>query len=166
MPRRTLTIDDRKLFDKALRAIDGVDGSFVEIGINEKEGSERHPGNPSDGRQSRTSTATVAEVAFFNEYGTSKIPERSFIRSTVDEKRARFERIRDRQLNLLVQGKTSVQRGLDTLGFDIQQAIRNKIITLSSPPNAPSTQRIKGFNNPLIDSQRMLNSITFKTTVK
>lgn len=156
------TTDDRERFDKILKDMSKLDSSFVTIGVNTKEGEQVHPGNISDGRGNDASNTTVAEVAFYNEFGTARIPQRSFIRSTVDEKRISFESLRNDLLNKIIVGRMSVTKGLTALGFRIQQEIRNKIITMKTPPNKPSTVKAKGFNNPLIDSERLLNSITFK----
>lgn len=156
----TKTIDKREKYDAIRKKFSELNSAYVDIGVNEKQGVVMHPGSDSV----TGSDVTVAEVAFFNEFGTSVAPERSFIRSTVDEKRRDFERLRDDLLTSIADNKIGVNAALTRLGFRISQEIKSKIIKLRTPPNAPSTIAKKGFNNPLIDSHLLLNSIDFQTS--
>lgn len=167
---KIVTTDKRKKFDTILRKFGELDGSFVTIGVHKKEGAQDHPGNPSQGRPSGNDPASIAEVAFFNEFGFTLrtghvVPARSFIRAAVDEKRAKIEEVRDRQLNRVIVGRTSVAQGLKVLGFRIKSEIKNKMLRGPFHPNRPSTVARKGANKPLIDSTRMLRSIEAEVTV-
>lgn len=154
----TKTTDKREKFDAIKRDMKILDGSSVMVGVTNP--NLNHPG------KGNSRSNTVAEVAFFNEFGTARIPERSFIRSTMDEKRSEFEATRDRLLNLVVDQRIDVKTALTALGFRVSQEIKAKIVRLNSPPNAPSTIAKKGFNNPLIDTRFMLNSIDFKVDIE
>lgn len=95
-----------------------------------------------------------------NEFGarTSKnvvIPERSFVRSTynknVKKVAKRFTQIAESISN----GSYDVIRKLKLIGLEQEAAIKQTIVDLKYPPNAPSTIRAKGSSNPLIDTGEM-----------
>lgn len=103
-----------------------------------------------------------AEVAFHNEFGTKDIPERSFIRSTADENRARYVGLMKGETNKIIAGKSTVKVSLEKVGMIAQGNVRKKIKTLRTPPNAPATIKAKGSSNPLIDTSTMLKSIDYE----
>lgn len=156
MAKTNKTIDKDMGAKKIIQESSRLKGSFVNVGVHQAEGSENYEG---------TST-TVAEVAFWNEFGTVTAPERSFIRSTIDENRAELERITAKLLDQVLEGKIDTKKALDKLGFKIETLIKKKILDLNDPPNAPSTVARKGFNNPLVDSRRLWRSIAFETVMK
>ena len=53
---------------------------------------------------------------------------------------------------------------LQMMGELLAGQLRASIIAMKSPPNAPSTIRKKGFDDPLIDTGHMLNSVDFEIT--
>lgn len=180
MAGQVYTIDNRKNFDKIVSQLGILDDTNVTIGVHEGKakgasfaGSVRHPGNPEDGRRNKRGDSTIAEIAFFMEFGvtgagrgrSTDIDERPFIRSTVDKKRKDFESLRDRLLNDIVLKNAGVNQSITKLGFVIQEEIKNTIVTLREPPNEPSTVKAKRANNPLIDSTRLLRSIGYTVNV-
>lgn len=149
-----MTVEDRDLgyakFVEAITRMADYDDPNVTVGIHADQGSD------------------LIVYAATNEFGSDdgRIPERSFLRSTVDEKRDEyFDELAD-GIGKVLDGKgsnlTSVFRrvGARAAG-DVQEKIRN----LSSPANAPSTIEKKGSSNPLIDSGRMRASVTFKVNL-
>ena len=130
-------------------------GSHVSIGVHETEGSETYPNG-----------AKVSEVAFWNEYGTVTAPERSFIRSTVDENRRMLNELTKKLLVKITKGDLTTEKALEKLGFLIQTKIQKKILELNDPKNAPRTIAAKGFNNPLVDSRRLWRSIAYQVVLK
>lgn len=79
------------------------------------------------------------------------IPARSFIRSTMDMRRAFYEALAQRQWNSVLDGHRDVEQALALIGEQVQGDIQNTIVALSDPPNAPATIRAKGSENPLVD---------------
>ena len=116
----------------------------------------------------------MQELAAVHEFGTTKagkkknitIPERSFIRTTMDEKRGQLNTLTDKLLVQVTLGQFKMKRALQILGEFIETSIKRKITILQDPGNAPSTVAKKGSSNPLIDTGRMRNSIRHKTVVK
>lgn len=98
--------------------------------------------------------------------GTTKpheiiIPARSFIRSTMDMNREQYNIQAKREWNAILDGPKTMQQALSALGLLIEGDIRNTVITLRNPPNAPSTIRAKGSDNPLVNIGTLAASIRF-----
>ena len=104
---------------------------------------------------------SIAEYAAFNEFGTRTIPERSFIRSTADSERRKWNSALDKMLTEVIEGKRSLDNGLGIVGLLTERDIKRTIRNLSEPANAQTTIEIKGSSNPLIDTGTMLNSIRY-----
>jgi hypothetical protein len=109
---------------------------------------------------------SVVQVAYWNEFGNERIPERSFIRSTWDEKRREWLDGSKQLMQSIVLGQLTPELALNKIGFKIATEYQNKIVTLMEPPNAPSTVARKPNvgNNPLINSRKMLRSVGFQVT--
>jgi hypothetical protein len=105
---------------------------------------------------------TNAELAVIHEYGTDKIPERSFMRSTFDRLRPNYEAMVAKLAGRVVDGKMPLAKLLDLVGLKIENDIRRAVKTGPGiePPNAPSTIRRKGSSRPLIDTAQMINALT------
>lgn len=99
-----------------------------------------------------------------NEFGTEDIPERSFLRSTVDKNRAKYEASLARVAGHLADGKGArgrAERELQKLGLTAVGDVQQQIVDIKDPPNAASTIAAKGSSNPLIDTGRMRQSVSF-----
>lgn len=106
---------------------------------------------------------TQAEVAFYNEYGTSKgIPERPFIRTTADENADKYAKRMKKEVTAIFEQKSTVERSLERVGLLAQGHVRKKIKAIKSPPNTSKTIKAKGSSNPLIDTSAMLKSIDYE----
>jgi ABC-type Fe3+-hydroxamate transport system substrate-binding protein len=150
MAKVTITTTEKDLGYKSIMAsIKESKGSFVDVGV--------FGGTTPEG-------STIAQVAVANEFGTSRIPERSFMRSTVDENQRQLVLdLQNAQITAALTGK-SAETVLKKLGVKIEGLIKTKIRDLKYPPNAPSTQLQKGgVDNPLINRGEMRAAITNKT---
>lgn len=106
----------------------------------------------------------VRIYASANEFGTRNgdIPERSYIRSAVEDNAALIDQKSDRLWGQIIDGTMTKQQGLQEMGEFIQRLITRRITTLRMPPNAPSTIARKKSSNPLIDTGRLRASIRFE----
>lgn len=104
-----------------------------------------------------------------NEFGSGNIPERSFLRSTYNENykdvAKDFVKIHNailRKAKLLDRssGNHKVLSKLKLIGLKQEAAIRRKIVTLRTPPNAESTIIKKKSSNPLIDTGELRISVS------
>ncbi len=100
----------------------------------------------------------VAQVGFWNEYGTSKAPERPFLRGWREsEKKEINSKVEDIK-NAIFTGK-NVDSELKEIGEWGKGRVSKYITDLQTPPNAPSTIAKKGKNDPLVDTGRMRDSV-------
>ncbi|WP_448510324.1 hypothetical protein [Immundisolibacter sp.] len=128
--------------------------SFVTIGVHEKEGSSNKKN--SDGQ------LKVIDVATFHEFGTTTIPERSFIRANDKENFQKYKNmIREIKDKIIFENMT-IKQGLGLLGEQIRADIQAKIRSGIAPELEESTIRRKGSSIPLIDTGQLINSIIYK----
>lgn len=136
-------------------------GGAVDIGIFGDQGSE------------------AVIIAATNEFGTDiagpqkniKIPQRSFLRAGVDEKKSDIADKLDKGKNQIVRGKMTTERFLKGLGIYIADKIIVERIKRSKEwavPNAPATIEKKTVagkvgDQPLIDTTtNILQRITYR----
>jgi hypothetical protein len=142
-------------YAKIVRGLVQANGIQVTVGIHGDEAAySRGSGEP----------ATVPQIASFQEFGTTRIPERSFLRSTVDEKTDDWVRFTNRLLKRLTALVMDVPQVLNLLGVRMQSDVQKKIRALRTPPNAPSTIARKKSSNPLIDTGRLIQSVTYQVS--
>jgi len=61
----------------------------------------------------------------------------------------------------MIDGQINAEKALERLGVFVTGLVRDKIRTISTPPNKPQTIRRKGSSNPLIDTGQARQSIQF-----
>lgn len=113
-------------------------------------------------------TTYVADYAIANEYGIGHIPERSFLRSTIDEKQDEWSKLMSNIFMDVAQGKRNAEKELYKIGAIARKDIIAKIDSNINPPNAPSTLKKKGKrkNKTLIDHGVLRSSIEARITTK
>lgn len=94
--------------------------------------------------------------------GNIVIPERSFMRSTFDEKERDWAKFMESRLKKVLNFQMTVEQMYDQVGAKAVSDIQKKIRDLRDPPNAESTIEKKGSSNPLIDSGDMRRRVTWK----
>ena len=99
----------------------------------------------------------VAQVAFWNEYGTTRTPSRPFFRTMIAQKSAKWG---DNVARVLKANNYDVARTLDITGEKIIEQLQDSIINGGWQGNAESTIAIKGFDKPLVHDAIMLRGIT------
>jgi hypothetical protein len=143
--------------ERVTRAGEGVEklakskGAMLKIGI--LSGTGEHP-NADHGQ-------TVAEIAWWNEFGTRNIPERPFLRPALRENLLAYGRIIEAALKAVLTGKLSRDQGLGILGERAKRDVVNKITVLSDPPNAEATIDAKGSSSPLVDTGALRQHINW-----
>ena len=152
---KPITTDVDKGRKRILKTFGRMKGSNVTVGV--------HVGEPA-----YATGVSVQDVAVWNEFGTKKIPERSFLRSTFDENMPKWRRRHRKHLLQVVLRRMTLEQALRKLGFEMQTEVQNKIETMRTPPNAPSTIKQKPTigDNPLINSRKMKRSIKAKVHIK
>jgi hypothetical protein len=122
----------------------------VDVGILSSEGKHED------------SALSVAQIGFWHEFGTVKIPERSFIRSTIDGQSKDIKKVASNQYKKVLDGKITTAEGLGILGAFSAGLIQEKFTNNDWTPNSERTQEMKGSSAPLIDTGQLRQSISFK----
>lgn len=112
------------------------------------------------GKDGQPTGTTVAEIYWWNEFGTSRIPERPTLRPTFAKEKVKYQlilaRISSRAMN---EPGYNLRQAMGKLGEVAQQDIQKAIVELKTPPNAQSTIDNKGSDNPLVDTGQLVSSI-------
>jgi len=124
-----------------------------------RNGAVVHAGVPADKPRDGGGPSNL-DVALLNEFGTSTIPERSFIRSTFDEQRPRIEAALRKLGQLAMRQGSKHDALLVAYGQFLVGLIRKKITDGVPPPNAQSTIDRKGSSKPLVDTGQLRKAIT------
>lgn len=135
-----------------LRRLAAADGTEVEVGFFEGDtyGSENH-------------NLPVAAVAAYNEFGTTLNPTRPFMQETFED-RGNQRKISEAFVKIastLIGSKRGVKGQFTSLGAMVRDMMK---ISIEDYPgsNSPRTIARKGFNDPLKDTGKLLNSVRFK----
>lgn len=140
--------------DHGFRAIVGdlrkLDGKTVSAGILRDAGKSKK-GVP------------IAEYAIYNEYGTSRIPSRPFVRIASDENKDAWHAVAEAGIDRIIAMQGSVNDCCKKVGERMRDDIKKVIGNKSKlAPNAPSTVRRKGHDKPLIDTGLMKSKVNYR----
>jgi hypothetical protein len=105
----------------------------------------------------------VAQVAQWNEEGSSDNPPRPFMRVGFGGvlRAGKLDKNIASAITRIAEGESPMQ-SLKILGPVFVNEMRQQIIDWDSPPNSPKTVELKGFNDPLRDTDTMLNSVDYR----
>lgn len=147
----SIKVEKRRLGELTNR-LQELDGTEVEAGFFEEAryGPENH-------------NLPVAQVAAYNNFGTSFNPTRPFMDNTFEDNMNQLHMgigVKKVFIAALTNGR-STQRMLRVLGETIADLMREEIDDYPGS-NSPSTIARKGFNDPLYDTGKMLESVRFK----
>lgn len=148
---------DTKVWDRLKKDLNSNSGLELKVGFFEN--SVYGPEN--DNLQ-------VAQVAQWNEEGSATNPTRPFIRVGFMSpiKAGSYEKYFKLAITRILEGKSSFATEYKILGPVAVKDMKQSIADWDTPPNSPITIADKGFNNPLIDSGLMYESVDFKVEKK
>lgn len=158
--------DDRRALDKILREVRKLRSAAVTVGVHGDSGAR------TDGELSNV------DVARIHEFGQGKIPERSFLRSTVDANGADLLKHAQKVAGKVALGTMPASQALDSVGVVIVGAVQSTISAGIAPALAPATiasRMEKGSHGgglaskanattPLVDSGQLIRSIQYRVT--
>jgi len=134
----------------AIKALENISKSMkgtnsVKVGL--PKGSNDYP----DG-------TSVIMVGTVHEFGSPArgVPQRSYLRSTVQEQRRAYKKLFAKLSKKIVSGDMDKEQALNIIGLQVQTDVREKITDISSP----TLKHRKG--NPLVDTGHLRQSIIFK----
>lgn len=151
-----VTLDDT-VWRRILTELSNARRHYVKIGVIGAAASQR----TSDG-------TTMSELATFHTYGTNKIPARPFIAEGLDKAKEKIVGLTEKLVGRVSSGKAPVRTALETLGEAGASAVRSYV--KSGPYIRPllkaATIAAKGSSRPLIDTSRMINSVSYEVVEK
>ena len=148
---------NKKVLNKVKRNLAHMDNSSTQTGFF---GGKPH------GKKGNTQ----ATVALWQEYGTevgrgnSSIPERPFMSTTYLISNGYKGAITKSAREILL-GRSTTKTELDKLGREVAKDMQLALWSWSSPPNADSTVKRKGFNYPLVETTTLFNAIKSRTKI-
>ena len=133
-------LDELEKLNKSLRG-----NNAVRVGL--PKGSNAYP----DG-------TSVIMVGAVHEFGSPSrgVPQRSYLRSTLNTKRPNYKEMFKKLGRQIVQGTLSKKKALGLLGLQLQTDVREKITDIDTP----ELKHREG--NPLIDTGHLRDSITYE----
>lgn len=145
----TRIIDDDRIWKKMRRAFN-TGGGRVLVGIQGKNAQIDRDG------------LTNVVLGMIHEFGTidGDIPERSFIRATIDANIDKYFKVTAKLSAKVVVGEMTEKRALEILGLLVVSDIQGFIEAGIAPALKPATIARKGSSVPLIDTSVLKNSIT------
>lgn len=155
-----VTVDDhglRKLVEIGKRLGEGEHGVKVGVFLDKKGGGDTDP----------VSGLTNVAKAAIHQFGAPEagIPARDFLSAPFERNREAYVAIIRKLMPLVVLGKIPERQMLDLVGMQAVTDI-NKYVRQGEgvpPPLQPETIARKGSSRPLIDTGRMLASVTWVT---
>lgn len=107
---------------------------------------------------------TMLDLATVHEFGSKdgRIPQRSFIRSTCDEKKTKHGNLITKLQSLVIDGTLSLKKALSQLGEVVSKDMVQTINRGIEPELKPATIKYKKSSKPLIDTGRLKGSITYE----
>ena len=147
---------------KLLADLKALSKLSVRVGVLDE--APKKPGTAADGKAARGSRATLLGVAAAHEFGApaAGIPQRSFIRATVDLKRAEIEKVQADLAAQVAAGKIDGRTALARRGAFVQGVVQQRIAEGIGPALKPETVRRKKSSKPLIDKGQLRSAITHK----
>lgn len=135
-------------FDEAIKRAHMLDGAEVTVGFH---GDDYYP----DG-------TSVVDVAIWNNYGTRHIPARPFMDYAANANAEETKAVMAQQANQVYDGRDRPRHAMSEIGQYFRDTIQHSILYGPWVPNAPSTVRQKSHGQPLVDTERMFNSVDYK----
>ncbi|MEK2481916.1 hypothetical protein AB7321_12615 [Providencia rettgeri] len=115
-------------------------------------------------RDDGLSNATIAAAHEFGVPG--HIPERSFLRSTLNENKDNASRLLAKELKADIELGEFSDRPFAIVGEKLAGEVKRKIQAGINPPLDPKTVKRKKSSKPLIDTGNLLQSITYEVRDK
>lgn len=107
---------------------------------------------------------TMVDLATVHEFGSKdgRIPQRSFMRSTCDEKKAQHENLISKLQWKVFEKALCIKKALSQLGEVVSKDMVQTINRGIKPKLSAETINRKKSSKPLIDTGRLKSSITYK----
>lgn len=137
-------------YDKYYKAVEELNSNVVQVGLFASVGDK------------------VLTKGIVNEFGTTRagkgnnitIPERSFIRSTYNKQYKKVAKRFDQIFLSFARKQYNVKGRMKLIGVEQENATKQTITDMKTPPNSPRTIAQKGSSHPLIDTGELRSKIS------
>lgn len=158
MVAASVTISGGSGVAKVLATIGGKLGSGRVVKVGFLEGATYPARRQRKAAKAAAPVLSVAQVAFWNEFGTSRAPARPFFRNMIAAKSPEW----GKDLAKAIKAQDyDPARALALMGERIKDQLQKSIVDFATPANAPSTIARKGFDKPLIDTGVMQRAVDY-----
>lgn len=108
----------------------------------------------------------VSAVAAWHEFGTSNMPQRSFMRAAMKEYEAEIKKATEKATNLVATGKEDPEKAMQIVARTIAFAMYKKLSSADSwaTPLAASTIARKGHSMILFDTAQLRNDLSWRVS--
>jgi len=121
------------------------------VGVLKSAGNYSGSGNPH-----------VAQVAKWNAEGTPTIPKRHFLQKFLKDGREKYKKAMGALYRNRLRGRVDRGKAYRNIGALTVKDMKRIILDWRIPKNAASTVKKKGFDDPLIHTKRLVNSIDWR----
>ena len=165
-----MTVEDKSRVDEVLNILEELESMYVVVGILSSTSGELIKIAAVQEFGADIPVTDKMRGFFAYNFGVNlkksttviKIPERSYIRSSFDDKKSRVMELGD-MLYEVVNGGMSPRNFYEALGQTCVGIIQDYMINeVNSPPNSGLTIANKGSSNPLVDTGRLVGSIDYE----
>jgi len=145
-------------WDRIISSLRKAGHSFTKVGF------------PVEGSTSgRHSMQEVVSIAMTHEFGSpaNNIPERSFLRKSIDENQEKISTMQVAAIRAVVDGTKTVRKALFDIGEEAKQMVVQKIVQGDAdwPELSPKTIAKKGHAHMLVDTGQMRDTIQHKEVI-
>lgn len=170
-----MTVDDKSKVPELLQRLKDLESYYVAVGILSKSGGEMLM--IANVHEFGCTIPVTDKMRGFlaHEYGVHlkkstkviKIPERSFVRSSYDDKRNEVSKKGEDLIVEVVNGGLSARSFYEMIGQTCADTIRDYMVNeVNSPANSEMTKTIKESSNPLVNKGQLAAAITYEVRSK
>ena len=160
---------DESQVEKVVERVENLQDKSLEIGIFGEDDSEllmiatvNEYGIEIDVTEAMRNYLHAVGLHLSNDTNTINIPERRFIRGAFEQKKQEMMEQTQKLVEQYIYLQIDEEAFWSTLGQVLAGKVQEYMTELDSPPNHPFTIRQKGSSNPLIDSGRLRQAVTWK----
>ena len=149
-------------FNRIVRQLKELDTSELDVGLFEDTQS-------ADGKMTMGGLGIVQELGRYSDMGRveiTEIPPRPFTENTAIERQDEICDVMEVEVDKLVFKAKNPKSVLSAIGRKYASFVKQTIIDFYDPENAEATIDWKGFNDPLMHTGTMKNSVKHKISRK
>ena len=145
-----MTTKETGFYSDVMKALKKINGTRIDVGYFEGDNYTRRKIIHKNIDKPINPPIPMANVAFWLDKGTTRIPERPFLSPLFVEQNLKYRKLSREYAFEVLSGRWSIDKMMKRLGSLMISDVKLKMTEIRVPPNSPEWQKIKGFDNPLI----------------